>query len=105
MPAGVLTVAAGGSVLETFVQDSPFYSGRDLYWLSPKVELTLEEKLYYCSCIRKNRHKYSYGRQANRTLKNILIPSLDSVPEWVYGSTERIISVLSEQQAQSGRIA
>lgn len=101
LPAGVLTVAAGGSVLETFVQDSPFYSGRDLYWLRPKVQLTLEEKLYYCSCIRKNRHKYSYGRQANRTLKNILIPSLDSVPEWVYGATERIISVLSEQQAQS----
>ncbi|EEY8920237.1 restriction endonuclease, partial [Escherichia coli] len=22
--------------METFVQDSPFYSGRDLYWLRPK---------------------------------------------------------------------
>lgn len=43
--------------MESFVQDSPFYSGRDLYWLRPKVELTLEEKLYYCSCIRRNRHK------------------------------------------------
>lgn len=42
--------------MESFVQDSPFYSGRDLYWLRPKVELTLEEKLYYCSCIRRNRH-------------------------------------------------
>lgn len=41
--------------MESFVQDSPFYSGRDLYWLRPKVELTLEEKLYYCSCIRRNR--------------------------------------------------
>lgn len=59
--------------MESFVQDSPFYSGRDLYWLRPKVELTLEEKLYYCSCIRRNRHKYSYGRQANRTLKNLLV--------------------------------
>ncbi|EER8586814.1 restriction endonuclease, partial [Escherichia coli] len=28
--------------MESFVQDSPFYSGRDLYWLRPKVELTLE---------------------------------------------------------------
>ncbi|EES8633183.1 restriction endonuclease, partial [Escherichia coli] len=25
--------------MESFVQDSPFYSGRDLYWLRPKVEL------------------------------------------------------------------
>ncbi|HHW4900740.1 TPA: restriction endonuclease subunit S [Escherichia coli] len=96
LPAGVLTVAAGGSVMETFVQDSPFYSGRDLYWLRPKFELTLEEKLYYCSCIRRNRHKYSYGRQANRTLKNLLVPSLDSVPAWVYGVTGKIISELSE---------
>ncbi|EER4903584.1 TPA: restriction endonuclease, partial [Escherichia coli O157] len=24
--------------MESFVQDSPFYSGRDLYWLRPKVE-------------------------------------------------------------------
>lgn len=31
--------------MESFVQDSPFYSGRDLYWLRPKVELTLEEKI------------------------------------------------------------
>ncbi|EER6407347.1 restriction endonuclease, partial [Escherichia coli] len=23
--------------MESFVQDSPFYSGRDLYWLRPKV--------------------------------------------------------------------
>ena len=83
--------------MESFVQDSPFYSGRDLYWLRPKVELTLEEKLYYCSCIRRNRHKYSYGRQANRTLKNLLVPSLVSVPAWVYGVTGKIISELSER--------
>ena len=29
--AGVLTVAGGGSVLETFLQPESFYSGRDLY--------------------------------------------------------------------------
>ncbi|TWQ20072.1 restriction endonuclease, partial [Escherichia coli] len=42
-------------------------------------------------------HKYSYGRQANRTLKNLLVPSLDSVPAWVYGVTGKIISELSER--------
>ena len=34
-PAGLITCAGGGSVLSTFLQDEPFYSGRDLYLLIP----------------------------------------------------------------------
>lgn len=81
--AGVLTVAGGGSVLETFLQAEPFYSGRDLYYLTPAVEMTVSQKLFYAKCISSNRYKYSYGRQANKTLKTLLIPSIDSLPEWV----------------------
>ncbi|QWR78985.1 hypothetical protein E2O03_012980 [Candidatus Magnetomonas plexicatena] len=33
------------------------------------------ELLFYTICIRKNRYKYNYGRQANKTLKDILIPA------------------------------
>jgi len=79
-PAGTLSCAGGGSVLETFVQAKPYYSGRDLYVLTPKIKMTLAEKLYYCMCIRANAYKYNYGRQANKTLKDIEIP--DAVPEW-----------------------
>jgi len=82
--AGMLTVAGGGSVLETFVQLEPFYSGRDLYYLQPKANLTLPEKLYYCACIRANKYRYNYGRQANRTLKDLPIPDIDEIPEWVH---------------------
>ena len=32
------------------------------------------EKLFYCYCIRQNQYKYSFGRQANKTLKEILVP-------------------------------
>jgi hypothetical protein len=81
--AGVLTVAGGGSVLETFVQFEPFYSGRDLYFLRPKFDLSLEQKLYYCMCIRANKYRFNYGRQANRTLKDIPIPEVDEIPDWV----------------------
>ena len=49
--------------------------------LEPKREMTFNEKLYYCMCIQNNAYRYSYGRQANKTLKNIVIP--DDVPEWV----------------------
>lgn len=81
--AGVLTVAGGGSVLETFLQMEPFYSGRDLYYLRPKVEMTTNQKLYYCVCIRANKYRFNYGRQANRTLKDILVPDISNLPAWV----------------------
>lgn len=80
-PAGVLSCAGGGSVLSTFVQTEPFYSGRDLYTLTPKKEMSLQEKLYWCMCIKANAYKYTYGRQANKTLKDIELP--DAVPKWV----------------------
>jgi len=82
-PAGILTCAAGSSsVLSTFVQPKPFYTGRDVYVLIPKKDLTIQEKLFYCMCIKKNAYKYYFGRQANKTLKDIELP--DEIPEWVY---------------------
>lgn len=80
-PAGLLSCAGGGSVLSTFVQIAPFYSGRDLYILTPKKKMTLHEKLFYCMSIQANAYRYNYGRQANKTLKDIELP--DSIPEWV----------------------
>lgn len=91
---GVLTVAGGGSVLETFYQAEPFYSGRDLYYLKPKLHMVPEEMLFYAQCIRANRYRYSYGRQANRTLKDIEIPAFHRIPKWVYGSCSRVVSEL-----------
>lgn len=83
-PAGMLTVAVGGSVLETFLQQSPFYTGFHVMVLSPKVEMSTSVKLYYCHCIRANRYKYSYGRQANTTLGSLLIPDLENIPAYVH---------------------
>jgi Type I restriction modification DNA specificity domain len=82
-PEGTISVAGGGSVMESFLQNEPYYSGRDLYYLVPKVELNDKEKIFYCTCLRANQYRFNYGRQANRTLRNILIPSKASIPEWV----------------------
>ena len=68
-------MAGGGSVLSTFYQPLPYYSGRDLYILIPKEKKSITEMLFYANCIRINKYKYNYGRQANKTLKDILIPS------------------------------
>jgi hypothetical protein len=97
LPAGCLTVAGGGSVLETFVQPQPFYSGRDLYYLTPLIDLSLEEKLFYCMTIRANKYRFNYGRQANRTLKDLLIPARTEIPLWVHSSFSGIVSSWGER--------
>jgi hypothetical protein len=81
--AGTITVSLGGSVLETFMQPEPFYSGYHIYCLTPKIKMTDEVKLFYCSCISANKYRYNYGRQANRTLRDLLIPDYSEIPNWV----------------------
>lgn len=83
IPAGTITVACGGSVMESFLQPEPYYSGRDLYFLVPRASMPDPVKLYYCACIRANRYRYNYGRQANRTLRDIYIPHPEDIPPWV----------------------
>ena len=79
---GLISVAgSGNSVLEAFIQPYRFYTGYHVFILKPKKKLTASQKLFYCYCIKKNKFKYSYGRQANRTLKNLLVPSIDDIPE------------------------
>jgi len=80
-PAGALTCALGGSVLSTFLQNEPFYSGRDIALLRPLVPMSKAQLLFYCLCIGANRYRYNYGRQANRTLRDILVPGLDELPD------------------------
>lgn len=82
-PANTITVALGGSVLSTFLQPEPFYSGYHIYCLTPILSMTDEEKLFYCSCIEANKYRFNYGRQANRTLKDLLLPSRKETPSWV----------------------
>lgn len=53
--------------------------------LEPKKEMSFNEKLFYCMCIQRNAYRYSYGRQANKTLKDISLP--DIIPDWV-GTTK-----------------
>ena len=77
---GSITVALSGSVLSSFVQDKPFYTGFHVMVLHPKTTMRLEEKLFYCYCIKMNAYRYGYGRQANKTLKDITLPPL---PDWL----------------------
>ncbi|OBA73995.1 hypothetical protein [Gordonia sp. 852002-10350_SCH5691597] len=85
--AGEITVALGGNgVLSSFVQPEPFVCGRDVMILKAKDStMSLEEKIWWCRCIWENRYRFSYGRQANRTLGSLLVPS--EVPDWVHSAS------------------
>ncbi len=83
VPAGTISVAgSGNSILYSFLQPEPYYSGRDLFYLTAKESMTDTEKLFYCMCIFQNRFRFSYGRQANRTLPYLAVP--EKPPSWIY---------------------
>lgn len=78
-PAHTLSLAGGGSVLSCFYQDEEYYSGRDLFILSPKKPMTKNEMLLYSYIIEFNKYKYNYGRQANKTFRDLMLPELSEL--------------------------
>jgi hypothetical protein len=77
MNANAITVALSGSVLSSFYQEEPFYTAFHIACLYPKKNLSQEKMLYYCAIIEHNKYRYNFGRQANKTLKNILAPLIE----------------------------
>ncbi len=80
-PAGVITVPLKGSVLMAHVQSEECYVAHQVAVLTPKREMDLKQKLFYCLCIQKNAYRFNYGRQADRTLRELQLP--DHLPGWV----------------------
>lgn len=81
--SGDITVALGGSVLSSFVQPRRFYTGQNVAVLS-NDGLSVKEKLFYCMAIKKNAYRYqACGREANKTLPELLVPDVDDIPSWI----------------------
>lgn len=81
--AGSVTVALGGQggAGVAFLQPFPFYCGRDVMILKAKAEMTDQEKLWWATCITANRFRFGFGRQANKSLPTLALPS--KIPSWV----------------------
>ncbi len=81
---GSITVTLGGSyLLSSFVQKEDFYTAQNIKVLTSKQPLTDLQKKFYCYAIKHNRFRYtSHGREANKTLNDLLVPSIDSIPNW-----------------------
>jgi hypothetical protein len=82
--AGVITVAMGGSVLSSFVQQESFYTGQNVKVLKPRMPMPLIVKLYYCHCIESNKFRFStFGREANYSFDSLMVPDIDELPDWL----------------------
>lgn len=93
--SGLISVALGGSALSSFVQPRVFYTAQNIDVLTPVVPMSMDVKLYYCLCIEANRFRYTtFGREANRTLRFLLVPAIDQVPDWVEGASGRAVADL-----------
>lgn len=79
LPKHAITVALGGSVLSCFYQPKEFYTAYHIASLYPKIELTIEEMVAYCCVIECNKYRYNYGRQANKTIRTLKIPNIDTI--------------------------
>lgn len=86
--AGTISVALGGQggAGVAFLQPAPYYCGRDVMILTAKKTMTDQEKLWWVACITANRFRFGFGRQANRTLKDLRLPSSKDIPSWVYSA-------------------
>lgn len=83
-PGNTISVAGGGSVLATFYQQDEYYSGRDMYYLEPLEEIDGAALLFITTLIRREKYRFNYGRQANKSLKKLKIklPHKDGKPDW-----------------------
>jgi hypothetical protein len=100
-PPGELTCAlSGNGVLSTFIQE--FYTAFHVARLTPKSEMSRATLLYYCMCIKANAYRYSFGRQANRTLRDLELPASNIAPDW---SQEVFDGVLAEWRERLAGIA
>lgn len=106
IPSGTLSVALGGnSVMSTFLQKQPYYTGRDVAWLKPVSPISDSVMLYYATCLRAHRFRFGFGRQANRTLPNLTVPDLNEVPAYVTRQTQsEMDSVFQTQLATAGDV-
>ena len=82
-PKGSITVPLKGTVLWAHLQPEAFYCAHQIAVLVPAEKMSSAQLLFYVLAIRSNTFRYNYGRQADRTLAAIQVPSSEEIPPWV----------------------
>jgi hypothetical protein len=59
--------------------------------------MTRDELVFYCRAIQQNRFRYSaFGREANRTLRTLLVPARNAIPAWVANRQSTFLDTLAK---------
>lgn len=96
---GKITVSKDGDSADAFVQFVPFCGNEKVMVLSPKKQLTDKELLYYALLINSNKYKFGYGRKCSvARLKEIEIPDLCDLPQWIYNIEIKPVSTNIEER-------
>lgn len=102
-PAGAMTIALGGSIGSTFLQQQPFYTGQNVAVLLPKKPMSDAAKLFIVCVIKMecSLRFVAFGRELNKHIKrdfSIKLPCITSgEPDWQYMSD--FITELSESKS------
>ena len=89
-PAGLLTIALGGSIGSTFVQSRPFYTCQNVAVLIPRFEqMNIYHKIFASIIIQKetDQHFVAFGREINKYIKRsffIDLPFSGKSIDWDY---------------------
>ncbi|MDB9922817.1 restriction endonuclease subunit S [Candidatus Pelagibacter sp.] len=107
---GSITVPLKGTVLNASLQLEDFYIAHQIAVLTPLEKyknLTNLQKIYYCQCIRENKYRFNYNRQADRTLELLDIPSPELFPDWVSKPKfiKKKIEVIKELQKNHNQLS
>ena len=90
---GKITVSKDGDSADAFVQFVPFCGNEKVMVLSPRKSLTDMELLFYTLLINTNKYKFGYGRKCSvARLKEIDVPELCDLPQWIYNTNIQPIS-------------
>ncbi|MBP1525814.1 MAG: restriction endonuclease subunit S [Spiroplasma ixodetis] len=89
-----ISVPLGGNGrLTAYLQPYEFYSGQNIFILTPKESMSVPTLLFYCLIIRKNKFKYSaFGREANSTFASLKVPNTNFLPNYI--NSKKILSLL-----------
>jgi len=95
-PAGCLTIALGGSIGSTFLQEQNFYTSQNVAVLQPKYDVSNSVLIFIATLIQKetNNRFIAFGRELNKHIKDNFTVKLptgpNGIPDW--NEIERIIS-------------
>ena len=78
-PLPANTISVSGLHARAFLQEEEWYSGQNMFCLTPKIKFSKKELLMYCMYISANKFRWGYSRYANKTLSKLLLPSSQEI--------------------------